>query len=89
MVLRYRHDHFYYIGKGCEIKGGWTRQNIDGDQEDDGIKLVKSGTDFRELSIVECEIGDSESGDRKIIKKVEGENAEFWHHDKRSFYKVL
>ncbi|CAG8514973.1 1413_t:CDS:2 [Paraglomus occultum] len=63
------HDHFYYVGKGCEMKDGWTRQSIDGDQEDDGVKLVKSGTDFRELSIVECEIG--ESGGRKVIKKVE------------------
>ncbi|CAB4398555.1 unnamed protein product [Rhizophagus irregularis] len=67
------HDHFYYIGKGCEIINGWIREEVSGSGEDNGVRVVKSGTDFRELSIVECEveeIDNEEGGTIKIIKKV-------------------
>lgn len=70
-----RHDHFYYIGKGCEIINGWIREEVSGSGEDNGVRVVKSGTDFRELSIVECEveeIDNEEGGTIKIIKKVAG-----------------
>ncbi|GBC00114.1 hypothetical protein RclHR1_03750013 [Rhizophagus clarus] len=67
------HDHFYYVGKGCEVIDGWIREEIDGSGEDNGVRIVKSGTDFRELSVVECEveeIDNEEGGTIKIIKKV-------------------
>ncbi|CAG8649887.1 5151_t:CDS:2 [Funneliformis caledonium] len=67
------HDHFYYVGKGCEVINGWTREEVAGSEEDNGVRVVKSGTDFRELSIIECgvdEIDNEEGGTIKIIKNL-------------------
>ncbi|CAG8689598.1 15429_t:CDS:2 [Funneliformis mosseae] len=67
------HDHFYYVGKGCEVINGWTREEVAGSEEDKGVRVVKSGTDFRELSIIECgvdEIDNEEGGTIKIIKNL-------------------
>ncbi|CAG8444830.1 8501_t:CDS:2 [Ambispora leptoticha] len=67
------HDHFYYVGKGCEVLSGWTRHDLDGSQEDDGVRVVKSGTDFRELSILEIdveELDNEDGGTIKIMKNI-------------------
>jgi hypothetical protein len=71
-----RHDHFYYVGKGCDVAEGWKREEIDGNEGDDGVRLVKSGTDFRELSVIDCDVGEIENedgGSIKIITNVCGE----------------
>ena len=70
-----RHDHFYYVGKGFEVINGWVREEVAGSEEDSGARIVKSGTDFRELSIIECdveEIDNEEGGTIKIIKNAVG-----------------
>ncbi|CAG8448731.1 2166_t:CDS:2 [Diversispora eburnea] len=64
------HDHFYYAGKGCDISG-WEREEIQGAEHDHGLRVVKSGTDFRELSILEIFVEDGDNvngGTKKIIK---------------------
>ncbi|KAF0488042.1 Metallo-dependent phosphatase [Gigaspora margarita] len=75
------HDHFFYIGKGCDVINGWTREakGNDGwtgkeDVGDDGARLVKSGADFRELSIVELDIDENTNEGRtlKRIKNITG-----------------
>nr|CAG8453058.1 5310_t:CDS:2 [Entrophospora candida] len=61
------HDHFYYLGKGCDVVKNWTRDdNIGGSEGDDGVRVVKSGTDFRELTILELDVDDVDN--RKKIK---------------------
>ncbi|CAG8613328.1 22864_t:CDS:2, partial [Dentiscutata erythropus] len=66
------HDHFYYIGKGCDVIHGWNRNEseIDESKSDDGIRLVKSGTDFRELSIVELDIDENTNAGGRTLKKI-------------------
>lgn len=75
-ALFLRHDHFYYISKGIDIVGEtWTREkNIDEigfDPEEDiqvttKLRVVKSGTDFRELSEITMDIVRDEKGACKI-----------------------
>ncbi|CAG8475686.1 8702_t:CDS:2 [Ambispora gerdemannii] len=67
------HDHFYYVGKGCEVLSGWTRDDPGGSQNDDGVRVVKSGTDFRELSILEIdveEVDNEDGGTIKVLKNI-------------------
>ncbi|KAG9290588.1 hypothetical protein G9A89_020958 [Geosiphon pyriformis] len=68
------HDHFYYIGKGCQVVEGWTRDEIDGSEDDDGVRVVKSGTDFRELSLLDIHVDvvsrDGDGGKNKTIKSI-------------------
>ncbi|KAF0455054.1 Metallo-dependent phosphatase [Gigaspora margarita] len=70
------HDHFYYIGKGCDVINGWSREAEGNDGwtgkdavGDDGVRLVKSGTDFRELSIVELDI-DENTNEGRTLKRI-------------------
>ncbi|OZJ04273.1 hypothetical protein BZG36_02569 [Bifiguratus adelaidae] len=78
------HDHTYYISKAIEIKGdAWDRQKniqeqngLDPEANDpqSGIRIVKSGTDFRTLSVIECTLSepvdDDHGGKRRIIKSI-------------------
>jgi hypothetical protein len=45
-----------------------------GAEEDDGILVIKSGTDFRDLSDIQIELSDSPAGSvrRKYISAVKG-----------------
>ncbi|KAI8978565.1 Metallo-dependent phosphatase-like protein [Pilobolus umbonatus] len=73
------HDHFYFISKSIPIVGEhWTReQNLDDvgfdpeEEEEEGVRVVKSGTDFRELSYLKLEINDT--GDKKYIQSMTAE----------------
>ncbi|KAI9286286.1 Metallo-dependent phosphatase-like protein [Umbelopsis sp. AD052] len=70
------HDHFYYISKGIDIVGDtWTREkNVDEigyDPEEDipastKLRVVKSGTDFRELSEITMDVARDENGACRI-----------------------
>ncbi|CEP09935.1 hypothetical protein [Parasitella parasitica] len=69
------HDHFYYVSKSIEIVGdNWTRADnlkdvgFDPEQEQVGfpVRVVKSGTDFRELSWLKLDIATGPDGKRYI-----------------------
>ncbi|KZP00929.1 Metallo-dependent phosphatase [Calocera viscosa TUFC12733] len=68
------HDHMYYIGRGIDKWEGWDSHVVLGAKEDTDTLLVKSGTDFRDLSELTLELEDSPPGSvrRKIIKSVQG-----------------
>lgn len=84
----FRHDHFYYISKSIDIVGDhWTREkNLDDvgfdpekDLDDSGddkyhVRVVKSGTDFREFSLLKLEIDMDSSNGQKYIKTMSGIN---------------
>ncbi|CAG8555464.1 8855_t:CDS:2, partial [Scutellospora calospora] len=65
------HDHFYYVGKGCNVIDGWTREELEDAKDDDGVRVVKSGTDFRELSIIDLDIDENTNkDDGKSLRRI-------------------
>ncbi|CAE6496176.1 unnamed protein product [Rhizoctonia solani] len=64
------HDHVYFLGKGVELEHtvGIPKQIQDPLPADDGVLIIKSGTDFEELS--ECAIEVEDRNDGKVRKKV-------------------
>lgn len=57
------HDHTYYIGKGVdEYKGEDWHTDMAGIEKDKDCLLVKSGTDFHDLSETVLEIGEARDG---------------------------
>ncbi|KAH9946326.1 Metallo-dependent phosphatase [Epithele typhae] len=70
------HDHLYFISKGVTLWEGYDlQQDILGAEEDKGdILVVKSGTDFRDLSEITLELSDTPEGSirRKIIHGIRG-----------------
>lgn len=76
-----RHDHFYYVSKSIDIVGdAWSREvnlkdvgfDPEKDIEDtDRLRVVKSGTDFREFSLLKLEIETDEEG-KKYVKTMSG-----------------
>ncbi|KAK7440247.1 hypothetical protein VKT23_017188 [Stygiomarasmius scandens] len=70
------HDHMYYISKGVT---SWENFDLEkttmGAEEDQGdILVVKSGTDFRDLSEIELELETTPEGSvrKKVITKITG-----------------
>ncbi|KAG6379246.1 5'-nucleotidase [Boletus reticuloceps] len=70
------HDHLYFVSKGVTA---WEGYDVSipsiGSQEDNGdILVVKSGTDFRELSELTLELEDTPPGSvrKKMIKAIHG-----------------
>lgn len=70
------HDHLYYVSKGVTSWEGYDiSENVLGAEEDHGdILIVKSGTDFRDLSELTLDLEDTPSGSirRKVIKTITG-----------------
>lgn len=72
------HDHLYYISRGVDSWQDYdTSQEVLGAEEDKGdVLLIKSGTDFRDLSEIDLELEDAPPGDKvvrkKLIKKITG-----------------
>ncbi|ORX63077.1 Metallo-dependent phosphatase [Hesseltinella vesiculosa] len=74
------HDHFFYVSKAIDIVGDhWTREHnledvgFDPERDNDlPVKVMKSGTDFRELGHLHLEIGTNQQG-RKCIQKITAE----------------
>ncbi|KAG0171895.1 hypothetical protein DFQ28_003804 [Apophysomyces sp. BC1034] len=71
------HDHFFYISKSIQIVGDhWTREeNLSGagfDPEADPslppLRIVKSGTDFREFSALKFAVDTDETGKKYIAE---------------------
>jgi len=75
-ILLGGHDHFYFVGRGADAWEGYDLAGeVLGAEADVGdVLVVKSGTDFRELSEVTLELGDIPQGHirSKVIKKVTG-----------------
>ncbi|KAF8598228.1 Metallo-dependent phosphatase [Ceratobasidium sp. AG-I] len=69
------HDYRYYTGNGVEIDGkpenGWDYKT-EFTSQDDGLLIVKSGTDFYDLSEVILELEDAPAGSarKKLVKSV-------------------
>ncbi|TFK55022.1 Metallo-dependent phosphatase [Heliocybe sulcata] len=70
------HDHLYYVSRGVDSWNGYdVQQAVLGAEEDHGdILVVKSGTDFRDLSEVNLELVDAPEASvrRKVISKIQG-----------------
>lgn len=74
------HDHAYYVSKGVT---SWNNYDVntpvlgsDGDQGD--VLVVKSGTDFRDLSEVNLVLEPTNGVRRYLIKEITGELTLFW-----------
>ncbi|KAL5490069.1 hypothetical protein ACEPAI_4902 [Sanghuangporus weigelae] len=73
------HDHVYYASRGVTAWEGYDlSQEVLGAEEDHDVLVIKSGTDFRELSEIALELEDAPEGSvrRKIIKSVKGKRHE-------------
>jgi 5'-nucleotidase len=67
----------YYVSRGVTSWEGYdVNQDVLGAEADKGdVLLVKSGTDFRDLSEFELELEDTKEGSvrKKVIKSINGE----------------
>ncbi|WWC73295.1 uncharacterized protein I206_107262 [Kwoniella pini CBS 10737] len=71
------HDHIYYIGKGNTSWEGYSgRHDAPGTTEDKGVRLIKSGTDFRDLTSAVLELTPTREGSirRHIITDLKGKH---------------
>lgn len=70
------HDHLYYVSRGVTSWDGYdTNAPVLGAEKDEGdVLVVKSGTDFRDLSEFTLELVDTPPGSvrRKVIKSIKG-----------------
>jgi len=70
------HDHLYYISKGVTSWENYDiQQKVLGAEADEGdVLIVKSGTDFRDLSAFTLELEDTPDGSvrKKLIKSIRG-----------------
>ncbi|GJE86791.1 bifunctional metallophosphatase/5'-nucleotidase [Phanerochaete sordida] len=70
------HDHLYYISRGVTSWEGYdVNHEVLGAEDDHGdVLVVKSGTDFRDLSEFTLELEDTPEGSvrRKVIKRIQG-----------------
>lgn len=73
------HDHFYYVSKftsGATWNGYDPNKPFLGAEGDDSVLVIKSGTDFRDLSEIQLELKESAPGNvrKKYISTVTGKN---------------
>jgi 5'-nucleotidase len=73
------HDHFYFASKGVTSWEGYeVNQGCLGSEGDKGdVLVIKSGTDFRELTSIDLELEDvpvtaDGAVRRKLIKSIKG-----------------
>ncbi|KAF9459374.1 Metallo-dependent phosphatase-like protein [Collybia nuda] len=70
------HDHLYYVSKGVSAWENFdVNEEVLGAENDHGdILIVKSGTDFRDLSALTLDLYDAPSGSirKKLIKRITG-----------------
>ena len=83
-ILLGGHDHFYFASKGVT---SWENYDVNqeclGSEGDKGdILVVKSGTDFRDLTSIDLELVDVQAETtngavrRKLIKSIKGTSSE-------------
>ncbi|KAK7693184.1 hypothetical protein QCA50_002750 [Cerrena zonata] len=82
------HDHLYYISKGVTSWDGYDiNEKVLGAEKDEGdVLIVKSGTDFRDLSEFILDLEDTPEGSvrKKLIKSVRGKHHETKPGSKKS-----
>lgn len=71
------HDHLYFVGKGVDSWENYdlTTEVLGGEDDKGDVLIVKSGTDFRDLSELMLDIEDvMEEGviRNKVIRKITG-----------------
>ena len=70
------HDHLYYISKGATSWDNYdlNQEVLGGEQDHGDILVVKSGTDFRDVSDLKLELADTPEGSirRKVIETITG-----------------
>ncbi len=71
------HDHLYFVGRGVDE---WDNYDLSGRvlgaEEDKGdVLVIKSGTDFRDISKICLELKDTPEGSarKKLISRITGE----------------
>ena len=88
-ILLGGHDHFYYCCKGVDSWHGYDiNQPCLGAEEDHGdVLIVKSGTDFRELSEIILSLSDTPEGSirKKVISKITGKRVLQTPHSRDSW----
>lgn len=70
------HDHLYFVSKGVAAWDGYVIGSESlGAEQDDGVYVIKSGSDFRDLSDMELVLEDTPEGSvrRRVIKEIKGE----------------
>lgn len=75
-ILLGGHDHLYFVSKGVTTWDGYdtSKPSIGSERDNGDILVVKSGTDFRELSELTLELEDSPPGSirKKVVKAIYG-----------------
>lgn len=70
------HDHIYFAPKGVDAWDNFDTKNPGVGAEDDkgDVLVVKSGTDFRDLSEINLELASTPDGSvrRKVVTKIKG-----------------
>ena len=70
------HDHLYFISKGVTSWEGYDlKQEVLGAEQDKGdVLVIKSGTDFRDLSECTLDLVDAPEGSirKKVIREIRG-----------------
>ncbi|KAI9568934.1 Metallo-dependent phosphatase-like protein [Boletus coccyginus] len=74
------HDHLYFVSKGVTTWEGYdtSKPSIGSEGDNGDILVIKSGSDFRELSELTLELEDTPPGSvrKKVIKAVHGKRHE-------------
>jgi 5'-nucleotidase len=71
------HDHTYYIGRGIdEYSGEEWHTDLPGLEKDKDCFIVKSGTDFHDLSEITLEISEPEEGSAARRRRIVGASGE-------------
>lgn len=75
------HDHLYFVGRGVDE---WDNHNLSrhvlGAEDDKGdVLVVKSGTDFRDLSEILLKLKDTPEGSirKKLISRITGKHMQY------------
>ncbi|OCF34141.1 hypothetical protein I316_04090 [Kwoniella heveanensis BCC8398] len=71
------HDHIYYIGTGNAAWDGYSgRHGVPGTTDDEGVYLIKSGTDFRDLTSAQLELTPQAPGSvrKHLITRLTGKH---------------
>ena len=71
------HDHLYFVSRGATSWENYdlTQEVLGAEQDKGDVLVVKSGTDFRDLSEVTLDLADTPGGStrRKVIREIRGE----------------
>lgn len=71
------HDHLYFVGRGVDEWDNYDlSEHVLGAEEDKGdVLVIKSGTDFRDISEICLELKDTPEGSprKRLISRITGE----------------